>query len=284
MKVYVEPPASMSRAMFRVARALRRYAPKHVQVVDSPHDADVQVMHVIGPDALTFESAAPRVAVIQYCMNGDKTGAEWQTFWGRATAVWSYYDLSSIMPTHANFYYAPLGIDSAFRADFDAKVERKIGVVTSGYVNGPGAEAIEEMVFAAHENGLFAVHIGPVPVNLTREMPSTWRNLFNISDTQLANIYQHAQWVSGLRHVEGFEMPVIEGLACGARPIVFDRADMRSWYDDYAVFVKEDETLSAQLSNVFATAPKEVTATERERVLRQFDWSTIVTGFWDKIQ
>jgi glycosyltransferase involved in cell wall biosynthesis len=284
MRVYVTPPSNMSRAMFRVARALRRYAPKDIEVVDDIRDADTQILHVIGRDVLTYDSRAENVAVIQYCTDGCRTQLEeWAFLWQRSLAVWSYYDLRSLMPSDANFYYAPLGIDSAFRSDYDRDAKRDIGVVTSGYVNGSCAEAIEEVAHAASRAGLKTVHIGPIPINLTRELPNTFSNAFNISDFQLASIYRRAQFVSGLRHVEGFEMPAIEGLACGARPIVFEREDMRSWYDDCAMFVYEDASLETNLEAIFKQGAAVVTPAERESALRRFDWQRIIDGFWQSV-
>lgn len=273
----------MSRAMHRVAVALRRYAPDNIQTVDKPEKADLQVLHVIGADAIEYRSRAPKTATIQYCYR--TAGPEhlgWPGFWSRNVAVWSYYNLQTLMPSETVFYHAPLGIDPLF-VEEPRDVKRIIGVVTTGYVTGAGAEAIEEVMWAAHECGLQIIHIGPKPVGLTRAVPPSWRSMHGITDTQLADIYRHAKWVSGLRHVEGFEMPAIEGLACGARPILFDRADMRQWYDGHAVFINELDDRAAlvdQLKTVFQDCPSPVTLPERREVLRKFDWQTIASGFW----
>jgi hypothetical protein len=276
----------MSRAMHRVSAALRRHAPEGVRAVDRSEKADLQILHVIGSDAIEYRSRAPRTATIQYCYRtaGD-THPGWPNFWSRNVAVWSYYNLQSLIPAGTVFYLAPLGIDASF-CEEPRDEKRIIGVVTTGYVTGAGAEAIEEMMWAAHEAGLQTIHIGPQPVGLTRRVPPSWRSMHGITDTQLADIYRHAKWVSGLRHVEGFEMPVIEGLACGARPIVFDRADMRQWYDGHAVFIDELDdrvALTEQLKNVLRDCPSPVTMPERREVLAKFDWKTIARGFWSAI-
>ena len=51
MKVFVTPTGLHSYAMVRVANALARYAPPHVQIVTDRQAADCAVLHVIGPDA-----------------------------------------------------------------------------------------------------------------------------------------------------------------------------------------------------------------------------------------
>jgi glycosyltransferase involved in cell wall biosynthesis len=78
-------------------------------------------------------------------------------------------------------------------------------------------------------------------------------------------------------------MPVIEGLACGARPIVFDRPDMTHWYEGHAVFIPEcsGPELVEVLTDLLKYNPTPVKETERAEILARFDWSTIVKRFWE---
>ena len=276
MKVYLEPAAHLSQAMFRVSRALKNYAPDEIEVVNDPKLCDLRVLHVIGQDVLTTEFPYP-FAVIQYCLKtagGDI--AEWQKFWEKAALVWSYYDLPY---GGDNALKTPLGIDPAFRKPFFA-VPRS-SVMTSGYVSGPGAEAIVEVATAARLTGLPVVHLGPHIEGVTGD----WKNVQGIDDIKLAEHYRNARWVSGLRYGEGFEMPVIEGLACGARPICFDRPDMRQWYNGHATFIPEvtGGDLVQELVKVLSFAPEPVTREERERVLEKFSWENIVHLFWKNL-
>ena len=66
MKVAVNPvPSSLSKAMYRVADALERYAPAGVKIVTK--GADIQVLHVIGNGENVKRITQPKVyAVIQY--------------------------------------------------------------------------------------------------------------------------------------------------------------------------------------------------------------------------
>lgn len=285
LKVYVKAPGHLSRAMFRVAEALRAYAPTHITVVDRVQDADVQVLHVIGSDALTYVSRAPGYAVIQYCFSRLDGGLEnWQRLWARSSLTWSYYDLPVALGTR--FYRSPLGVDGVFGSTTRSATQPRDYVMTSGYVTGPGAEAIEEVAHAAHAVGLRTVHIGPVPVGLTRPLPSSWTNRFNISDAQLAELYAGARWVSGLRHVEGFELPAAEGLLCGTRPVLFDREDMRAWYTSHGEFIAEPHDraeIQTQLEAVFARVPGSVTQEEHALLCEQFNWSRIATEFWKRM-
>jgi len=282
MKVYVKAPAKLSRAMFRVANALERYAPDDVQVVDDLESADLLVHHVIGLEAINYRLDKPCV-VLQYCTGGGEDRSAWQPLWSRARVVWSYYDLTRHMPPDAVFYHAALGIDPVFRPAF-VPVPRDFMVMTSGYVNGHGQEAIEEPTLAAQLVGGTPVHLGPPPEGFSQPMNL---NLFTaIGDADLATVYRRTKWVAGLRFVEGFELGVVEGLACGARPIVFDRADNRHWFGEHATYVSEEsgDSLMNKLAKIFGQEPVPVSADERVTVLAKFNWKTLVSEFWDLVK
>ena len=279
MKVYVEPMLGRlsAPAMTRVTKALKRYAPPNLQFLDFHEDKpDFQVIHTIGANALD-NVRAPRYAVIQYCW---KTAGEvnWADFWARAGCVWSYYDLSAFCP---GFYLAPLGVDQAFRDEPRAEI-RDLGVVSSGYLTGDAAEPILEVADAALVSGLQVRHLGPEKVEgMDRRVESSWKSIHGINDAELARVYARSRWVSGLRYVEGFELPVIEGAACGARPIVFDRPETRQWFGHFASFIPEcsGDRLVEVLTDLFRREPAPVPS---ERVKAHFNWEPIVTEFWKR--
>lgn len=285
MRVFVDPPSHLSQAMFRVARALKRYAPADVTVVSHPEKADVHILHVVGLDAVDYVQKRTdlKYAVVQYCVGAGLSDA-WLPLWDRAQLVWSYYDLRYRRQPTFNFYHAPLGVDADV---FKPTNGSRSSVMTSGYVSGPGAEAIYEVSEAADRCDMSVVHLGPIPEMNGKPMPLPmfWRSVHGVPDLVLAREYSQSKWVSGLRFVEGFELPVIEGLACGARPIVFDRADMRQWYDGHAVFVPEvhGNDLINRLVEVFNEEPKPVLPVEREAILTKFDWAYIAAGFWTRL-
>lgn len=290
MKVHVAPiPQTLSRAMWRVGNALERYAPDGVDIVKDVTKADVEVLHVIGLDALAYSETCGRdVVTIQYCfksaMSAADTADQWRPLWERSRATWSYYNLESFgVP---RFYCAPLGIDEAFTVDEPAAVEAQDDrwkVLSSGYVNGPGAEAIAEFTEAATRCGLVTRHLGPPPVGMTA-FPKDWHSIHGCTDEELAREYQACKFVSGLRFMEGFEFPVIEGLSNGARPIVFDRPETRRWFEGLAVFVPESqgEDLVRWIETAMYYA-RPVNADAIAEARRRFDWRTIAAGFWEKV-
>ncbi len=279
MKAFVAPTGLYSRAMLRVAAALTQHAPVGVQIVDSEAEADIIIRHVIGPE----KPIDKNYVVIQYC--GSQVPGMFQELWACARLVWSYYDLRGQIPDTTPFFFAPLGVDEVFSANAKLGNTRTIGLITSGYSTGPLQEAIEEAVFACEATGQSFVHIGPGTIEGMTRYPKTWNTQLNIPDAQLVQLYRNAKRVSGLRHIEGFELPALEGLLQGARPVLFDRKDMRMWYDGLAEFVPEcsGPELEERLTQLFKTEPTPVTPEERDRVIRQFDWSKIVANFWDAI-
>lgn len=280
MKVFLQPPTHMSLAMFRVASALELTAPDGVDIVAREDQADVLILHVIGHEAITYRTDK-RVAVMQYCLGtAGASGDAWHPLWARSLATWSYYDLRPHLPRGARFYHAPLGIADIFT---DAYTEMpRSGVMTSGYVTGPNAEAIEEVTIAAKTLDLQSVHLGPRPVGGSSDTQYNVTGL--LSDAALARLYRRIGYVSGLRFVEGFEMCAAEGLACGARPIMFNRPDAH-WFGDHAEYVPEYNgySLVRELKHVLARRPRPVTPEERAEILVKFNWDTLARGFWQMI-
>jgi hypothetical protein len=261
---------------------LKTHAPADIKFVSSPSEADLRVVHVIGNGSFDGVNLDQPHVLIQYCLRSTENGGDpevWVPRWRRARMVWSYYKLN--VPADVNFYHSPLGVDDPFREEFETRV-RDIGVVTSGYV--AESEAVEEVAIAASLAGLRAFHLGPA--NVLAKRPSNWVSAEGITDAELASVYRRTYWVSGLRRGEGFELPALEGVACGARPIVFDREDMRQWYENHAVFVPEcgGRKLIGYLLDIFKHAPVPVTKPERVAVLSSFDWARIASEFWKRLE
>jgi hypothetical protein len=289
-KVFLEPTGLFSIAMQRVAKSLALHAPKNVLIVDDPSKADLRVIHVVGHGSLDNIDLSNPYVVIQYCIKSTKDGWDinhWLPLWQNSRMLWSYYNFS-LEPEfeNVNFYYSPLGVDKIF-VDANCPLDnaRDIPVMTSGYVTGPHAEAIEEVAMAADVLGLSVLHLGPEVIEGMQYKPIRWKSVMGISDTDLASIYGRVEWVSGLRQIEGFELPALEGLVCGARPIVFDRPDMREWYDEHAIFIPESSgfELTRYLEEILRYRPRKVSPTERAYILSRFDWAKIAKGFWERL-
>lgn len=289
-RVFIAPTGTYSPSMLRVARALGKRAPEGVLIVPTLNLSDVVLLHTIGHDAMErareIKESGRRYIVAQYCC-GDRS--PWSEFWKQAEFVWSYYDLTKEAEECGfNFYNSPLGIDEAFLADPIEPVERRNLILTSGHVSSSQSEPIEEVWKAAEILGIEAIHIGPNRVAGMKYYPPNWRSVGGVSDHVLAHLNRQAAWVSAMRHVEGFEMPAIEGLACGAKPIVFRQDSTQYWYGDIgSVMFIEESSGNALVESLISAIQRTKILTridEREIVLQRFNWDSICAGFWERLQ
>lgn len=289
IKVFVRPVGLYSRAMVRIADALTLYAPDNIKIVDNESDCDISVLYVIGFDYIDradkLLSQGRQYVAMQCCVNStiytDET--QWADFWNKSLLVWSYLDLHRWIDDSSKFYYASLGVDMQVFNQLSCNLRERL-VITTGYTSGESAEAIEEVWIAARRCGVKVVHIGPHTIEgIDREwVKSIPEYRHNISDNELANLYRRALWVAALRHTEGFELPALEGLACGAAPIIFDQLNMRHWYRDSAIYIPDinGEGLINELMNVFN---RNIIIQNQSLNLAEFDWSVVCGEFWSRL-
>lgn len=293
MKVYLQPTTD-SRGINRVVDALIKYKPDSVEIVNSPLQCDLKVLHVYGRkdhierEINALQKRGKQYAMIQYVLRSSMSPdtRQWINLWSGAKVVWSYYNLAEAyvqdrgtMPDQLpfKFYYAPLGVDPEIFHETDQY--RQYVITASG--QHALSESVRECAFATKAVGGKMLHIGH---ELRRGEDIVCKH--NISDREIKNFYSESEYVSGLRRVEGFELPVIEGLMCGARPIVFDRPEMRHWFREFAIFIQENsrEQVIQTLTHIFKEK-KFLPVTEEEKALvkKRFNWETIIKGFWKKI-
>jgi hypothetical protein len=297
MKVCVATlPSTLSRGIHRVSAALEAHAPAGVTIVPTWEAADLALLHVIGiedvatvMDALT--AAGTRVAVFQYCYQTARGSAlDWTALWSQAALVSSYYDLAWMLDVEGidragiDFHLTPLGVDTTvFRP---CGCARHFSIATSGYV--ADQECLNEVAQAvfATPHALPQFHLGPASAITVATPPG--RAIVaqsGMDDVELAKRWSRAQYVSGLRRSEGFELPAFEGLACGARPIMFNRPDARMWMGEHAVYLEEGsaEDVRRQLEAVLAGPYRAVSSEERAWVGATFDWATIAETWWRRV-
>lgn len=270
-------------AIARVVRALSAHAPASVSIVDRENAADLVILHVVG--RLQHTLARARVAqrrgqayaIAQYVLQSslNKQVEEWFDLWSGAVFVWSYYDLrqmaqqsGAIFPS-VPFLHAPLGVDFA-RLRGEVKVW---DLATSGV--GWLQESVRECHRAAQSVNQKAWHLGP-PVR--RHVNA----ISGVSDDDLSLLLASTRYVSGLRRHDGFELPAAEGLACRARPILFDRPHYRQWYGDWAEYIPEAprEDVEAAVARILTGPYRPVTVLEASSARAFFSWRRIAPQFW----
>lgn len=291
MRIYLQPPQP-SRGLQRIAGALRRYAPPQVEILSFPRNADLTVIYAIGRcDAVTRQAQdivrrGKQYAVIQVCLRSTMKPDtwHWSWLWHHAKVVWSYYDLKKATADDGgridnwdkwvNFLHAPLGVDSELfqpHPHWDGRHEYVI--MSSG--KSRLSESVRECHLAAQAVGRRSCHLGPVGMTGVD-------NYTNMPDDVLRGLYNHCEFVSGLRRIEGFELPAAEGLLSGCRPILFDTPDFRWNYKDWGLYIHEGtrQEVVNQLVEIFSDHKPQVTEDEIEEARHWFNWERVCGEFW----
>lgn len=286
MKIYFQTKKNFSQSFHRIERELKKYIPIEVTWVNDWKDADFIIEQLCGYDESLIKklkSGKPYAIIF----NGGprrKNGIE--EVFENAEWVFSWVPLEE-EGFKGNMVLSPLGVDPhTFKPLKDIK--KDITIFTSGYVADP--EGIDAMVEANKQFGGKLVHLGGDMINdfgcKVEEIKGVSR-VNGISDKELVKIYNRSKYVSGLRRGEGFELPIIEGLLCGARPICFDNPFYRRWYDGLAIFVpelKDPQKLASKLKEIFESPYKPVTKEEINYVKDYFNWKRISKLFWSNLK
>lgn len=291
MRVYAEPPID-NFCINRISKALKLYAPNDVDFVNKEEDANLVILYVHGHRKRVWwtmtrhKDEDRQCAIIQLQLKNtvNPETKDWLDIWENAKLVWSYYDIPFLCEEEGNrvnfnFYHAPLGVYSeSFK---ETRLDRKyiIGIHSKGW----SRESLREVVTAAREAKKIVLNFeSPKDYGEGVEYTGIIKN----NDPKMAYFYSQCKYVAGLRRVEGFELPVIEGLMCGARPICFDIPSYRMWFNGLAEFIPEEggraEIIPA-LVEIFKKEPREVSDDEKQFVKEKFNWETISRGFWYRI-
>jgi len=274
--------------MKRIKMYFTKYSPSGIEWVDDWTHADLIIEHYVRRDPeLEMRISQKPYVLCFYCSEESRTLPEYHAYYqrliGGAKWVYSYLPLAE-EGFQGNILRGPCGIDvNLFTPSPSKKLATKpITVVTTGYV--AYTEGIDAMIAATQLSGRL-VHVGP---GLEAEfgydvgkLPHV-RRLWQISDLELIEQYRQAKYVSGLRRTEGFELPVLEGILCGARPICFDLPVYRHWFNEFAIFVPEvaPNQLADILAKIFLGPYRAVTQSEQEQVKQRFSWENVARLFW----
>jgi len=277
MKIYADAQPDI--AIQRIVKALKMYAPPFVEFVDNEEDAEIVIIYAYGQRrGVKYHSErllnkGKQYVIVQLCLRNttNPRTEDWLPIWYKAKLVWSYYNLPNLIEEDGNraapfpFYFSPLGVDvSVFK---ETKCEKKylVGICSHGL----SRECLSEVKEAAKKVSGKVFHFGD-------------KNKPKLTDKELALELSQCKYVTGLRRHEGFELPIIEGAMCGARPIAFDIPQYRQWFNTLAIFIpqRHSKHVVEALVEIFKGEYKPITDIEKYNVARWFNWSQIVIGFW----
>lgn len=111
-------------------------------------------------------------------------------------------------------------------------------------------------------------------------------SLGRVDDAEMVREMQSARYAAVLRKFEGFELPGIESIFCGARPIVWDIPTYR-WYRGHALFLDaklKGEASTDQLEGFLRTPPKPVGDAEMEILHEKFSWQRLSPRFFEVVE
>lgn len=296
MKVQFLKADVESHALDNVVAGLIQWAPSGTVVCHG--QADVVVVPAIGRRDHVLrrcreaKAAGQRVVLHQYVLRTSMTPfcLDWLDVWQSVDLVYSYLPLTEWAAAEGfelpcAVYEAPLGVHDIFRTVASFRTP-KVDILTSG--RGWLTESVRECVLAARANGLQAEHLG-TGISKSRALKSH----AGLSLWDLRNLYRECRAVSGLRRIEGFELPAAEGACVGARPILFDQQHYRRWYDGFGLFITEGPRgmVLQQLQDLLAVDPRtgvssvtRLTWEEREIARKRFDWMPIAANYWQLVK
>lgn len=247
----------LSHAFQRIEEGLKLTAPPNVQFVDKEEESDINIRPIV--NWRDFDQPSEKDICLQLCyLTAGQDPDWWIERWGRCRMVASYLDLPY------NYLQMPLGYDpNVFYPSDKPKVYRAL---TTGYVDGPGGEVIED-VWKAFGN---VIHIGK-----DFKLGKGYHNAEKVSDNQMRSLYQASEYTVSLRYIEGFELPVIEGAACGSLPVAFDLPCYTKWFKPFTLFVRPDH-IPEDLRRIAQEPAMHVPS------VTKFKWENVMKEFWNE--
>ena len=278
LKVYARIHEPAGYIIYRINREFVKRAPHAVRFVDYPEQADFQIVQCLGANSLT-KIWNDKYVLFQYCLytSDIESLAIWQAIFSQALMVVSYIDIPSVLKAaNFNFHLTPWGVDT--NIFYNYAQPRAKAILTTGWSRTQ--EAIVECYLAVRRSGKGMVNLGD-DFNLGNGFTAFSR----ITDQELCKLYNDCEFVSGLRFKEGFEVSVIEGLACGCRPICFDLPIYKAWFGDLPQYVPHcrDSALVEKLEIILRYGTNPISEIEIQNVKDKFNWQTITDSFWKKI-
>lgn len=271
MKIKEILSPDFGKAFKRISSAFHRYSPNNIEWVET--NQDVTLVHVVGGAEIHFLEEFDNLIIVQHCyLTTDYQNIPWETYWKKAILNIAFRDLREVSSSDINFCHTPWGADTHTFYNIESTV-RDIDVFSTGHV--ASTEHLDTLFHACEATAKMMYHTG----ENFKYNRNHYRYMPYMDDLAYRNILNRSRYVSCLREVEGFEMAGVEGLLCGAVPIV-PNLPTYSWYKGYGVFVDMDGDVQAQLQEILMSPPPKVDfASARET----FGWEKIVNNIFAEL-
>lgn len=252
--------------LWRVREQMKATAPDWVSFTTNEYEADAQIILGIGANGVTPLVEKMPTILLQLCYKTSEMPPKWWSkLWEKCMIIGSYYDLDG--PDH--FVRFPMGYDpNVFYRDDSPK---RYDAIVFGTMDGPEEIGSVCRAFDTVAHAGMNLGFGPGYVHYD-----------NIPDTRLRSVYAQSRYCFGMRHVEGFEIPVVEGAACGCIPIVLDLPCYRDWFEDLpALFIDPNRDVEEQLRNIKNLGLGIVPTAESAK---RFEQNNAWAPFWAKLE
>lgn len=276
MKIGVSLNPTFGKAFKRIDKAFHDYAPKEIIWTDLI-SSDFNIVHVVGgAEAHIIDSKS---IIIQHCYY-TTYGVDWSTYWTRVPLTISFHNLTDYTDKKFNFYRTPWGADDRLFRKIPG-ISRNKKVFVTGHV--AATECIDRLYNAARRVDKKIYHTGQ---NFSKGgilwRPENYQYLEYMDDNAYVNLLNSVEYVAGMRLIEGFEMACIEGLFCGATPIVLDLPTY-DFYKGFGIFVNPYENIEDQLTGILATTPPPISDETLNLAREKFSWANIIPRIFNKI-
>jgi len=253
---------------------IKKYAPNRIQFTKDFSEADFQIINITRKADEEFIYCNKYIANV-HCLGeiSEEPIEDYKDIFDNALMIYSHMNLKL-----NNFVRGPWGVNP-HNFFIVPGIQKRYQILATGAV--PQTEGITEIIQACNDLKKPALHIGP---NL-KYNSQFYKNAQNLSTKDMTLAYNQCLYTSGLRRVSGFELPVIEGILAGSRPICFNTHLYKYWYGDLVEYVNEKEPniVVEQLKKIFNGKYRRVTKEEQQRVIDKFSWKVVAQEYWKNV-
>lgn len=275
MKLFEVFNKDWGKAFYRISAAIRGYSPNWVEWVDSPDKADRSLVHVVGGGEVPYLNAGGKQSIIvQHCYNTASPDVfNYPGYWEKALITISFHNLPDYTAKKFNFYRMPWGYNENLFYEYNPNKTRT--AFTTGHVEK--TEHIFDVYSACVKTKRILIHTGE-----DFKWGAFYKYTPYMNDFDYREVLNRAEYVTGLRDIEGFEMACIEGAACGAKPVV-PNISTYDFYKDFAEMINMKENIVDQLVEIFSSSPMPFTTTQTNKI-QAFSWSNLIPKMFNEIQ
>lgn len=120
--------------------------------------------------------------------------------------------------------------------------------------------------------------------SLPKDLPNGVELHTNASDDELTEFYRKAAYVICASHYEGFGMPILEGIAYGALPIISDILVFKELFDQESLFFNpQDSSELLKIMENVAANPVHLPNAATNHYLTKFNYKNSAWVIWESV-